>query len=173
VLVEGTRLGSDPRRLALAALALLVVIAAVTVWQVEPLRDGSDAETSPATPYEAAAAATLKSAPRPAGAASDDAYTSAFERGIAAYNADDVEGAADAFEEAVRLAPGEPEGHINLGLVYMRMQRSDDGLRELTVGAELERKRGGAPRTGDPSRASDGPGTIGRHDKHGRDGRTP
>lgn len=64
-------------------------------------------------------------------------FTTAFERGLAAYNADDPEAAADAFEEAVRLAPHDPEAHINLGLVYLRLRRADDGLRELHEGARL------------------------------------
>lgn len=61
----------------------------------------------------------------------------AFERGVAAYNADDADAAMDAFEEAVRLAPQEPEAHINLGLVYLRLQRPEDAMRELTKGAAL------------------------------------
>jgi tetratricopeptide (TPR) repeat protein len=88
-----------------------------------------------------------------------DSYASAFDRGIAAYNADDVDAAADAFEEAVRLAPDDAEARINLGLVYMRLQRPEDGLRELSTAAELERAQrgrdpegdeGGAHRTIDP-----------------------
>jgi Flp pilus assembly protein TadD len=67
------------------------------------------------------------------------AATSAFERGVAAYNADDIDAAADAFEEAVRLAPDEAEAHINLGLVYLRLQRSADAMRELETGAALTR----------------------------------
>src|SRR5262249_4093599 len=62
---------------------------------------------------------------------------SPLERGIAAYNADDLDAAMDAFEEAVRLTPREPEAHINLGLVYLRLQRTEDAMRELAVGASL------------------------------------
>lgn len=78
---------------------------------------------------------------RHAAGAAADPVRAAFERGVAAYNTDDAEGAADAFEEAVRLAPNDPEAHINLGLVYLRLQRSDDAMRELTLGASLTRKR--------------------------------
>lgn len=76
--------------------------------------------------------------PGPLGASS---FSAAFERGLAAYNSDDPDGAADAFEEAVRLAPDDPEAHINLGLVYLRLRRADDGLRELNEGARLQHER--------------------------------
>jgi tetratricopeptide (TPR) repeat protein len=66
----------------------------------------------------------------------------AFERGVAAYNADDPDAAADAFEEAVRLAPEASEAHINLGLVYLRLQRPEDAMRELMTGAALARGLG-------------------------------
>jgi Flp pilus assembly protein TadD len=72
---------------------------------------------------------------------SADRFTAAFERGIAAYNADDAETAVDAFEEAVRLEPDNAEARINLGLVYMRLQRPEDAIRELEAGARLERER--------------------------------
>ena len=72
----------------------------------------------------------------------DDPLAAAFERGVAAYNADDTDEAVDAFEEAVRLAPEEPEAHINLGLVYLRLQRPEDAMRELTTGASLARSQG-------------------------------
>jgi tetratricopeptide (TPR) repeat protein len=61
----------------------------------------------------------------------------AFERGIAAYNVDDADAAADAFEEAIRLAPDQSEPHINLGLIYLRLQRPEDAMRELALGASL------------------------------------
>lgn len=90
-----------------------------------------------------------------------DPFTEAFERGIAAYNADDAEAALDAFEEAVRLAPDDPEARINLGLVYMRLQRPDDGLRELSLGARLEREREEARRGNPPApRPKKRPATI-------------
>src|SRR5262245_15955670 len=66
---------------------------------------------------------------------------SPLERGIAAYNADDLEAAVDAFEEAVRLMPREPEAHINLGLVYLRLQRTEDAMRELALGTTLAKCR--------------------------------
>ena len=104
--------------------------------------------------------------------AGDGTFTAAFERGVAAYNADDVESAADAFEEAVRLGPSEPEAHINLGLVYMRLQRPEDGLRELAAGAALEHERAarhsGREHGQERTRPDD---TIGSHDDPGRDGR--
>jgi tetratricopeptide (TPR) repeat protein len=70
-----------------------------------------------------------------------DPVAAACERGVAAYNADDTDAAVDAFEEAVRLAPGEPEAHINLGLVYLRQQRPEDAMRELTKGSALVKSR--------------------------------
>jgi tetratricopeptide (TPR) repeat protein len=70
-----------------------------------------------------------------------DPVTAALERGVAAYNADDADAAADAFEEAVRLAPDEPEARINLGLVYLRLQRPEDAMRELAAGAALAKNR--------------------------------
>ena len=73
-----------------------------------------------------------------------DRPTTAFERGVAAYNVDDAEAAVDAFEEAVRLAPEQSEAHINLGLVYLRLQRPEDALRELTIGASLAKSHPGA-----------------------------
>jgi tetratricopeptide (TPR) repeat protein len=62
----------------------------------------------------------------------------AFQRGVAAFNGDDAEAAADAFEEAVRLAPTSPEAHINLGLVYTRLNRMDDAIRELETALALK-----------------------------------
>jgi hypothetical protein len=99
-------------------------------------------------------------------------YAAAFERGVAAYNIDDVEAAADAFEEAVRLAPNEPEAHINLGLVYMRLQRPADGLRELAAGAALEDQGATAEPPAPPrSEPGDRPdSTIGSHEDPGRSG---
>jgi tetratricopeptide (TPR) repeat protein len=104
--------------------------------------------------------------------ADDGTFAAAFERGVAAYNADDVESAADAFEEAVRLAPSEPEAHINLGLVYMRLQRPEDGLRELAAGAALEHERAARhPGRGHAKERTRPDDTIGSHDDPGRDGR--
>jgi tetratricopeptide (TPR) repeat protein len=103
----------------------------------------------------------------------DGTYAAAFERGVAAYNIDDVEAAADAFEEAVRLAPHEAEAHINLGLVYMRLQRPDDGLRELAAGAALERDGASAPSPAPDDEIGPGEkpdGTIGTHGDPARSG---
>jgi tetratricopeptide (TPR) repeat protein len=80
------------------------------------------------------------SRPSAAASAGQDLFSAAFERGLAAYNADDAEAALDAFEEAVRLAPENSEARINLGMVYLRLQRPTDGLRELEIGARLERE---------------------------------
>ncbi len=74
---------------------------------------------------------------RPDNGGNPDPVAAAFERGVAAYNADDADAAADAFEEAVRLAPDASEAHINLGLVYLRLQRPEDAMRELVTGASL------------------------------------
>jgi tetratricopeptide (TPR) repeat protein len=71
----------------------------------------------------------------------DDPVADALERGVAADNMDDTDAAADAFEEAVRLAPENPEAHINLGLVYLRLQRPEDAMRELAAGTALGRRR--------------------------------
>jgi hypothetical protein len=137
----------------MAAPLVLACVAAI-VWFVSapprPGGDGTAASDVPLVPRSLAPHHRNTAPPR------DTTFAAAFERGIAAYNADDVEAAADAFEEAVRLAPSEPEAHINLGLVYMRLQRPDDGLRELAAGAALERERDG---------------TMDTHEDHGQDGR--
>jgi hypothetical protein len=70
------------------------------------------------------------------------------------------------------LAPNEPEAHINLGLVYMRLQRPADGLRELAAGAALE-DRGATTKLSAPARSEPGDrpdSTIGSHGDPGRSG---
>ena len=39
------------------------------------------------------------------------------------------------------LAPDEAEAHINLGLVYLRLERPDDAKRELEIGEVLAVKQ--------------------------------
>ncbi len=67
------------------------------------------------------------------------AAEAAFHRGLAALNVDDADMAVEAFEEAVRLAPELPEVHVNLGLVYLRLQRPADAVREVETGEALSR----------------------------------
>lgn len=67
------------------------------------------------------------------------AAAAALERGVAAFNADDADMAAEALEQAARLAPDSVEVRINLGLVYLRLSRPADGIRELEAGAALGR----------------------------------
>lgn len=62
----------------------------------------------------------------------------AFQRGITAFSEGDIAGAAEAFEEAVRLAPGSAEAHTNLGLVYLQLSRIDEGIRELEQAVALD-----------------------------------
>lgn len=59
----------------------------------------------------------------------------AFQRGIESFNGGDYAKAAAAFEEVVRLAPGLPEAHTNLGLVYVRLGRMEDGITQLEQAA--------------------------------------
>lgn len=136
--------------------ALLVALAFVVGIVALVLRSAG-ASSSPRRPRSSNDAPLNPSpAPRPPRQLSpdwkaSDPFTEAFERGVAAYNADDAEAALDAFEEAVRLAPDDPEARINLGLVYMRLQRPEDGLRELSLGARLEREREEVRRASPPA----------------------
>jgi Flp pilus assembly protein TadD len=125
----------------IAAVGLCLVALACEFRAVYPLsRDRAQRlELSPAAPT--GPGGTARTRHRHAHRGSRDRATAAFERGVAAFNADDVDGAADAFEEAVRLAPTEPEPRINLGLVYLRLQRSQDAMRELTTGASLAERQ--------------------------------
>lgn len=124
------------------ALTAMSALAAVASWYAT--RDRLDLPPLPAAPsptalYDRALFRPGDRAPR-VQALLPSSFTTAFERGLAAYNADDPDAAVDAFEEAVRLAPDDPEAHINLGLVYLRLRRADDGLRELHEGARLEQR---------------------------------
>ena len=127
------------RRVTIAALTIIgvgIVLVQRTSWR------SSDrfVDERPEHPRREARDKALSSNAQPADEPADR-FTAAFERGIAAYNADDAERAVDAFEEAVRLAPDNAEARINLGLVYMRLQRPEDAIRELEAGARLERER--------------------------------
>jgi tetratricopeptide (TPR) repeat protein len=139
-----------------------VTAAAVALFGAAVLRwmPGPPAATPPKRPAEIGAE---RLAPLPAAAIRDrrgehpaaDPTSAAFERGVDAYDADDLEAAMDAFEEAVRLSPDEPEAHINLGLVYLRLQRPEDAMRELMQGASLEKCRGHATNRPRRNRCSD------------------
>lgn len=65
----------------------------------------------------------------------------AFDRGVAALNADDADTAAEALEQALRLAPQDADVRLNLGLVYLRLSRPDDARREFEAAAALGRSR--------------------------------
>ena len=125
--------------LALAAGSTLILAG----WYTAP--HGGEMPTLPSGPLAAPAYVRplVRSTDRRlrAQAPGPSSFETAFERGLAAYNADDPDAAADAFEEAVRQAPDDPEAHINLGLVYLRLRRADDGLRELGEGARLAQRR--------------------------------
>lgn len=69
--------------------------------------------------------------------ASETPAEAAFKRGTEAFNVGEYAKAATAFEEVVRLAPGSPEAHTNLGLVYVRLTRLEDGLEQLEQAAAL------------------------------------
>lgn len=60
-----------------------------------------------------------------------------FARGVAAFEQGDTAAAAAAFEEAVRKAPDAPEAHVNLGLVYLRLKRTDEAIAQLEQAAAL------------------------------------
>jgi tetratricopeptide (TPR) repeat protein len=147
------------RPLVAAAIALASV--GMLAWAIARDTPDRDRRPAPALAEPAPEIPRRLESPRASAAAppEDSTFAAALERGIAAYNADDVDAAADAFEEAVRLAPEEPEAHINLGLVYMRLQRPEDGLRELAAGARLEDARGAHHRRETPADARSN-GTI-------------
>jgi tetratricopeptide (TPR) repeat protein len=132
------------------ALAAVTTVAVFTGWCTA--RDNVAIPGHPLSPSQPAWSSSLGPTPGPTGGTAPHTapfaaspFTTAFERGLAAYNADDPDAAADAFEEAVRLAPSNAEAHINLGLVYLRLRRADDGLRELGEGARLEQRPEQAP----------------------------
>lgn len=64
----------------------------------------------------------------------------AFARGIEAFTARDYARAAAMFEETIKLAPTSAEAHTNLGLVYLRQGRNDDGIRSLEQAAGLSNR---------------------------------
>jgi tetratricopeptide (TPR) repeat protein len=156
----------------LAAAAAAAAVAGCVLLLRPEIQPPIDSRRSLDTAHASASAAgeALRASPRPAGP-SGTPFADAFERGIAAYNADDTEAALDAFEEAVRLNPDDPEAHINLGLVYMRLQRTEDALRELTAGVAIERRRDGL--AAEPSRRHGRGGTIQPHANPGRGAGAP
>jgi predicted Zn-dependent protease len=121
----------------------LGVCAATLAWELNSIRPLIERRPSPdiAVPVERPLPRRHASRQRRRSEHAGDPVTAALERGAAAYNADDADAAADAFEEAVRLAPDEPEARINLGLVYLRLQRPEDAMRELAAGAALAKRR--------------------------------
>lgn len=62
---------------------------------------------------------------------------SAFMKGIEAFNSGDLETAAKAFEEVTRLSPETPEGHTNLALAYIQLNKMEGAVQELEKAAEL------------------------------------
>ena len=61
----------------------------------------------------------------------------AFQKGLEAFNAGDFEAAAQAFEEVTLLSPETPEGHSNLALAYIQLDKMPDAIQELEKAAEL------------------------------------
>ncbi|HXV63760.1 MAG TPA: tetratricopeptide repeat protein [Vicinamibacteria bacterium] len=61
----------------------------------------------------------------------------AFQKGIEAFNAGQFEAAIEAFEEVTRLSPETPEGHTNLALAYIQVEKMPEAIQELEKAAEL------------------------------------
>ena len=61
----------------------------------------------------------------------------AFQRGVDAFKRGDHAGAAQAFEEVVRLSPDSAEGHTNLGLAYLQLSRIEDAIEALEEASRL------------------------------------
>ncbi|HSF15943.1 MAG TPA: tetratricopeptide repeat protein [Vicinamibacteria bacterium] len=61
----------------------------------------------------------------------------AFQKGIEAFNAGEFEAAIEAFEEVTRLSPETPEGHTNLALAYIQVEKMPEAIQELEKAAEL------------------------------------
>ena len=61
----------------------------------------------------------------------------AFNRGVEAFNAGNLEEAALEFEESVKLAPDVLDGHANLAAIYSRLGREEEALAELQKMVEL------------------------------------
>ena len=64
----------------------------------------------------------------------------AFQRGAAAMRAGRSADAESAFREAVRLAPGLPDAHLDLGLVLGREGKQDEAVASLKKAIELDPK---------------------------------
>jgi tetratricopeptide (TPR) repeat protein len=62
----------------------------------------------------------------------------AFQQGLTAFNEGDYEKAAEAFEKAAQLAPDAPEAHANLGLAYLQLSRTEEGIGELEKAVALK-----------------------------------
>ncbi len=121
------RVGDEPARLAPSTPA---TDRAASRDRVSPPRARMSTE-----PHEAE-----RAAPRPAPATTDRGSSTAaqassgtpaeraFERGRAAFMAQDVEGAISAFEEAARLSPSDANVQKQLGRAYMRAGQRDRGV---------------------------------------------
>lgn len=60
-----------------------------------------------------------------------------FQSGVAAFLAQDLDGAERYFRESLVRRPGAPLAHYNLGHVHLRQRRLDDALHEFTESARL------------------------------------
>lgn len=70
-------------------------------------------------------------------ALADDDAQIAYELGVARYLAGDLDGAADALGDAVRLGPEDGWVRVMLGLVLLEVERFEEAAGELSEGAQL------------------------------------
>lgn len=70
-------------------------------------------------------------------AAATPAGAEEFQQGVAAYNNQDYQAAAAAFEAAIQKQPDTPDVYVNLALAYYRMQRTADAVAQLEKAASL------------------------------------
>jgi tetratricopeptide (TPR) repeat protein len=126
------------------------------------LADGRDLRTTLAMYYQRAATAALLVPDRPLavkrylrarelGLSNEDlgfglqvlgeTASQAIERGIAAYDASDLDAASAAFEEALRCAPDSIEAHNHLGVVRFKQTKFDEAATEWRIVLELAAAR--------------------------------
>jgi len=88
---------------------------------------GEPTETAPVTDTGSAPAPPPPPSPTETSTLLGDARA-AYDKGIAAYNAGDLAGAAQAFQQALSAAPKAYEAHYALGFTYERMGKTADAL---------------------------------------------
>jgi Meckel syndrome type 1 protein len=81
----------------------------------------------------------LGSATKEKSAGDREAARAAYERGNGLLFQDDAAGAAAAYQEAVRLAPGDPVGYRGLGLAYEKEGKIDDAISALVSYLKLSK----------------------------------